>query len=245
MKFISWNVNGLRACAGKGDFDKAFTDTPTITHENGEQVMYQCYALLKPASGLVTYPKGTYGHTRMSVETPNVVYKDDGTIDGEKSTVRLSDQTPATRSVTDENGAVTGIGNVDTPFTFRALYDAGYLTFEIPELVGQAPIEEAEVTLVLPNNDPARFFDGKITANYAISRVDAFLIGENGEGENVGHALGHCYKDRARNVSVGNVITSRRTLSQLVPAGETCRIAFRVRLGNGETVMLDPVTVTP
>lgn len=25
MKFISWNVNGLRACASKGDFDKAFT----------------------------------------------------------------------------------------------------------------------------------------------------------------------------------------------------------------------------
>lgn len=26
MKFISWNVNGLRACAGKGDFDKAFAN---------------------------------------------------------------------------------------------------------------------------------------------------------------------------------------------------------------------------
>ena len=26
MKFISWNVNGLRACAGKGDFDKAFNE---------------------------------------------------------------------------------------------------------------------------------------------------------------------------------------------------------------------------
>ena len=26
MKFISWNVNGLRACAGKGDFDKAFSE---------------------------------------------------------------------------------------------------------------------------------------------------------------------------------------------------------------------------
>ena len=25
MKFISWNVNGLRACAGKGEFDRAFT----------------------------------------------------------------------------------------------------------------------------------------------------------------------------------------------------------------------------
>ncbi len=24
MKFISWNVNGLRACFGKGDFEKAF-----------------------------------------------------------------------------------------------------------------------------------------------------------------------------------------------------------------------------
>ena len=24
MKFVSWNVNGLRACVGKGDFDKAF-----------------------------------------------------------------------------------------------------------------------------------------------------------------------------------------------------------------------------
>lgn len=24
MKFISWNVNGLRACCGKGDFDEAF-----------------------------------------------------------------------------------------------------------------------------------------------------------------------------------------------------------------------------
>ena len=26
MKFISWNVNGLRACTGKGDFDKAFSE---------------------------------------------------------------------------------------------------------------------------------------------------------------------------------------------------------------------------
>ena len=25
MRFVSWNVNGLRACAGKGEFDKAFT----------------------------------------------------------------------------------------------------------------------------------------------------------------------------------------------------------------------------
>ena len=25
MKFVSWNVNGLRACVGKGDFDKAFS----------------------------------------------------------------------------------------------------------------------------------------------------------------------------------------------------------------------------
>lgn len=26
IKFISWNVNGLRACAGKGEFDKAFNE---------------------------------------------------------------------------------------------------------------------------------------------------------------------------------------------------------------------------
>ena len=26
MKLISWNVNGLRACTGKGDFDKAFVE---------------------------------------------------------------------------------------------------------------------------------------------------------------------------------------------------------------------------
>ena len=26
MKFVSWNVNGLRACVGKGDFDKAFSE---------------------------------------------------------------------------------------------------------------------------------------------------------------------------------------------------------------------------
>ncbi len=226
------------------DFDKPFTDTPTITRENGEQIMYQCYALLKPASGLVTYPKGTYGHTRMSVETPTVVYKEDGTIDGDKSTVRLSDQTPNTRNVTDENGKVTYIGNVDTPFTFRALYDSGYLTFEIPELVGQAPVEEAEVTLVLPNDDPARFFEGKITANYAISRVDAFLLDENGNETELGHALGNCYGERARVISV-TTAASQRSLSRLVPKGESCRIAFRVRLGNGETFTLDPVTVTP
>ena len=26
MKFVSWNVNGLRACVGKGEFDKAFNE---------------------------------------------------------------------------------------------------------------------------------------------------------------------------------------------------------------------------
>ena len=218
-------------------------DTKDIVAANGEETMFACYALLKPASGVMTYPRETTGHVRMCVEAAKVVRDDAGKINGDRSTVLCAEQHSVQNAVKDEvNGAMSAIGEKGKVYTFRQLFNAGYIAFEIPELCGRAAVEPASVSLELPGGDPARVLEGAVTSNYMISRVDALLVNESGEETELGHALGYCYEERARNVPVSSIL-QRISLHRQFPGLSEIAVTFRVRLGNGETVTLDPVSV--
>ena len=58
-----------------------------LAAENGEQVMFESYALIQPADGL-----NNQGHIRLASSTATVVRNEDGTINGEKSWMLYCDQ---------------------------------------------------------------------------------------------------------------------------------------------------------
>ena len=145
----------------------------TVCKENGKQVMYESYAETLPADCF-----SSNGHVRMSVEKPNVVRKEDGTIDGKKSTVILAEQglynTGEKHKRTTSDGTVYQIrGDDGSAFTFEELYKDGYVPHTFKEFLGTDPVEKGAVTTeqTSPTTTTNDLVRGKLISNYPISDV--------------------------------------------------------------------------
>lgn len=136
---------------------------------NGEDVMFEAYAQMKPADGLVTD-----GHVRMNGVMPTVVRNPDGTIDPDRSYTYVREQTcyvshrSHLRIAPDGSHYVTQ-GRVSYHNTFRQLFAAHYLPFTFPEFKDPSRVQPARICLAVEPNLHERV----LTANYAIS--DVFL----------------------------------------------------------------------
>ncbi len=156
--------------------------TKQICNQNGETVMFESYAQLKPADGLVTYTGS--GHVLMVSGTPNVVYGADGKIDGFQSTLTYMDQAADWSVGTQPDGSVCELqGGVDVEISFQTLFRVGYIPFTFAELNKADPVEKAEVTyshsgetITLKEMDVSQ-----LTANYAISHVRLTITDDRGE----------------------------------------------------------------
>lgn len=149
-----------------------FKDTIADCAANGEQVMYRAYAQLKKADAIVM-KKPTSGHTRM-VYKVLVVRGANGLIDGDASFVFCHEQCGAykTRLQSEEfEENITPFCRVERPFTFRTLFETGYLPVTIKELIDPAPIPEAQIrdSVAVPGID--NLFTGTITSNKGLDAV--------------------------------------------------------------------------
>lgn len=167
---------------------KKFDTTPTthICSQNGEQTMFQSYALLKPADGVVSFT--TSGHVRMVSSVPNIVYTESGTIDGVQSTLTYMDQAAAWSVGTQPDGSKCEIqGGVDMVITFQELYNTGYLPFTFAELNKENPVEPCTVSYSY-TGDTIRLIqihESIVIANYPISHVRLAIADADGNA---------CYK---------------------------------------------------
>lgn len=168
------------------------TSTKKICTNNGSAKMYECYAQMKKADGLVQT-----GHAVMITENAVVVYKEDGkTIDPEKSYVWVAEQKASFLNASPEDGGkdlysplnnkgltyriqgnfpntIVNGKEKDMRWSFKKLYDEGYLPFTIPELVGTDDFEEPEVRFSHKSETitMSELQNKTITSNYAISDV--------------------------------------------------------------------------
>jgi len=155
------------------------TDCSDIANLNGSQVMYESYALMHKADGLVNN-----GHVTMCSSEPVVVRKADGSIDGEESYLLWCEQglyqTGASHTRTQADGTSYQIqGNVNLKRTFASLFKDSYLPFTFAEFLGTDPVEKGEAYLVKENGERVSgtgFSAGeiqtfKLESNYNISDV--------------------------------------------------------------------------
>ncbi len=138
-----------------------------ICDENGEQVMYESYAQMKPADGMVCS-----GHVRMNSAVATVVRNPDGTIDGEKSYTLVREHwayadDPNHIRIAPDGSHYVAQGRVDIKYTFKELFDTGYIPFTFAEFKDPSRVEPAKVRLAV---EP-QLKDRVLTSNYPISDV--------------------------------------------------------------------------
>ncbi len=156
-------------------------ETVAICNDNGKQVMYESYALLKPADALVYYTTG--GHIIM-VSSVHVEKAADGTIDGEKSYVTFIDQATAEWESKLANGNSYEVqGGVDKKYTFSKLFNAAYIPYTFAEFRGTDPVEAGEVKIDTDKTELTldELIASTVTANYIISDVFVEFIGNDGK----------------------------------------------------------------
>ena len=157
-----------------------------ICIENGKQVMFQSYGMTQYAD-LVSCS----GHTMMT-QSVNVVYAEDGTIDGDQSTMTVVHQNPdpirnnryfASGKYSEENYGekVYRTFLIDDVKTFNWLFENGYMPYTCIELIDPAPIPEVQVTDTIQEHSFATILDGTIQANRLMEGITMTITDENGE----------------------------------------------------------------
>ena len=165
-------------------FEDGVYTTTDVINENGPEVMFQSYAAMKRADGLVNYT--TAGHTMMCSSDPVVVYNADGTIDGAQSYLTIIDQHVDWSTATNEAGDEYQHKNyVDRKFTFNQLMADSYIPFTFAEFQGTDPIEATECTFSHTGDTITveQLVKGTVTANYGIS--DCYAVLKDADGNEV------------------------------------------------------------
>ena len=156
--------------------------TRAICNENGMRTMFESYALLQSADGLVNY--STAGHVMMVSSEPVVLYNADGTINGAESYLTVIHQAQTWEEGTNDSGDTYQHKNgVDETFTFAELYEDAYLPFTFAEFLGTDPIEETQCTCSLSGEtvNPNQMLSAIVDANYGLADVYANIKNEKGK----------------------------------------------------------------
>ena len=140
---------------------------------NGDQTMYESYAQMQPADGLVCD-----GHVRMNSAVPVVVRNADGTINPDESYTLIREQTCYTNQrnflrIAPDGTHYVAQGRVDYRNTFRMLFAAGYVPFTFAEFRDPSRVEPVRIRLAVEPELRERV----LTANYPICDVFAELDG--------------------------------------------------------------------
>ena len=210
--------------------------TDDVCAANGEQVIYQSYAAMDIADGLVAHWEKN-GHIMMCSIAPKVVYNPDGTIDGQQSYLHIIEQ----GGNWDPGVSAGGIAyryeySLDKKFTFQKLWEQHYIPFSFGEFLGTDPIEETEVSF--SHSGPAitesQLFSAKVNSNYHISDIYVYVYDSVGN-EVFKHAV------RARFTSVTE-LKVHKILGQTYTWGnwdeldprESYTVKVEVQLATGE-----------
>ncbi len=156
--------------------------TTDICLENGSQTMFESYAQMKPADGIV-FRNLSSGHIRM-ISGINVVRDANGEIDGDKSTVSYIDQDGKWYSHTQSNGTpYDHVGGYNMKVSFLTLFTDGYIPFTFEEFIDAGNVEKSKTIInhTAETMTISQLKNAKITGNYSISDVTIVIKDENGK----------------------------------------------------------------
>lgn len=168
----------------KNNFDdkKRFIDTEVICKANGEQTIYEAYALYSKGDCAVTY--SSYGNHVILISEVHVERTKDGKIDGENSYVMFYDQNAGYTSKKGVNNkTVRSSCSYNAKMKFNTLYTCWYLPYTCNELMDESyAVESPIVTDSLAGSTFGvdTITKGEITSNYYFSKAKMELTAADG-----------------------------------------------------------------
>lgn len=163
--------------------------TALIIDDNGDDVIFEAYALCLPADGLSSHPQD---HGMMVIEPAHVVRDDDGKINPEESYLIIQDQrggVGAASYTIEENGEKHYYtGRTYAKFTFQELLDQDYIPCTTAEFAGLKPYTKATVELESGKEvtDMKSLMMATLKSSYPICIVRAVAVDETGKEIQVG-----------------------------------------------------------
>ena len=186
----------------KNDYTE-YEDTVRIVAENGKEVMFEAYTKLQNADAIVRRQDNA-GHTMM-IASVNVVYNEQGAIDGEKSYVTVVHQTAAyLREQAFEYDEAIGedvykVYGIDDVYTFDTLIEKGYLPVTCDLLVDpKAKPKEVWIKDSVTEYCFENILEGEFTSNEPMSFVNIVITDQ--EGVEVGNQTCFYIRQSQRNV---------------------------------------------
>lgn len=215
-------------------FQDGVYNTADVIRDNGAEVMFQSYAALKKADGLVNYVSA--GHVMMVCTDPVVVYTEDGEIDPSQSHLYIHDQHSAWSEATNEAGDTFQHKNyINKRFSFAELLAESYIPFTFAEFLGTDPVEETQCDFNHTGEtiNATQLNAGSVTSNYYISDIYAIIRDSNGNEQ-------HRIVQRAGKVGLTELNFNRLvTSSALEPfADGSHTVEIICQLGTGERLTL-------
>lgn len=215
-------------------FQEGVYTTADVIKENGPEVMFQSYAAMKKADGLVNYVNA--GHVMMSCTDPVIVHNEDGTIDPSQSYLYIHDQHSAWVELTNEAGDTFQHKNfVNKKFTFAELLADNYIPFTFAEFLGTDPVEETQCNFshTAETITAMQLNAGSVTSNYYIS--DIYAIVRDADGNEQYRIVQRAGKVGLTELNFNRLVTS----AQLEPYTDgTHTVDITCQLGTGERLNL-------
>ena len=209
-------------------------DTKEICRTNGEQVMFQSYAELKPADGIVQ--SMGRGHVMMCAAAPVIVKNTDGSINGTESYFTYIHQASSWSDQKQSDGSPFRAQTVPySKKTFAETYQESYVPFTFAEFTGQAPVEKSETTFSHEKEtvtvDELKL--STITSNYAVSHAVITAFDEN--GKELLSKTAFCTKADEKSFSLGSCLYPSE-LTKLAKKGAPITVTCRLSTGEIQTV---------
>lgn len=214
-------------------------DTYAICGDNGAVTMWESYAALKPADGIVNFKNGDNGsgagHVRMVVSV-DVVRNADGTINGLASTLTYLDQWAEYSNAVQSNGIPYEVeGGIDVVMTFMDVFNNGYLPFTYAELIKQDPVEKSTATLNVTGESvkTAELARATIKSNYIMSDITVSVA--DSSGKEVYHNDAILFATLMPYEAMINVAAPKAELDKYADGNHTVTVSTRV--GTGEKIV--------
>ena len=209
--------------------------TVQICYDNGEQTMFESYANMLPADGLISNDPSV-GHVVMCEEQPHVERFANGTIDGENSYVTIIDQHQAWVEAENASGTVYEHKNyLKRKLSFDRLLKANYVPFTFGEFLGTDPVEETVCTFDHTESSitVSQLKNGVVNANYGISDIYVYL--KNAEGEILFYKVERANTAGKKQMSFSETVYEA-TFNQYADGKHTVEIVCQLGTGERPTI---------
>ena len=155
--------------------------TDKIIEANGKDVVVEAYTLVLPGDMLVSTPDN---HGMMAIEKAHVVTNADGSINMEKSYVKIQDQRGGQGQGFYEQEIdgelIQFSGRTEYNFTFQKLYEKGYFPVTTAEFLGKKPYERASATADKTPKTFEELLQTTVSCNYPMAVMNAILVYPDG-----------------------------------------------------------------